>query len=205
MLRDSLKLIKEELKSYIDANKETNAPPTEVILRNIALLESEIMEIEEGIIITLVNTEEERTLKNVKTAQRVNFNNSVSYQNPPIHLNLYILFSANFTSGAEPYERALNELSYIIRFFQKKNVFTLNTSTSDTFLSSIFDSNKNDIRLIFNLYSVTFEQLNHLWGSLGGKQLPSVMYRCWLVELKDEQLSKTGALIEEIQSQEKIK
>jgi hypothetical protein len=206
MIHDALILIKEELEDYLIANKEPlDSPPIEVILQNIALLESDGNDLmNDKVVVSLVNVEEERTLKNTKSLQRDNLTNIVSYQKAPVHLNLYVLFSANFVTGSEPYERALKELSNVIRFFQKKNVYTIPTSTDTSSLESVFDTGVNNIRLIFNLYSMTFEQLNHLWGSLGGKQVPSVMYRCWLVELQDEQLSKSGALIEEVASQEKI-
>lgn len=204
MIHDALRLIREELQDYINANTVSGEPNTEVILRNIGMLESDSADLDDRLVITLVNIEEERTLKNIPSFQKNSNSNTVTYQNAPVHLNLYVLFSANFVSGSEPYERALMVLSHVIRFFQMKNVFTIQTSTDNSFLNSVFDPGKNQIRIILNLYSMTFEQLNHLWGSLGGKQVPSAMYRCWLVELQDDKLSKSGALIEEIRSQEKI-
>ncbi|MEL6143234.1 MAG: Pvc16 family protein, partial [Bacteroidota bacterium] len=62
----------------------------------------------------------------------------------------------------------------------------------------------NDLRVTFNIYTMTFEQLNHLWGALGGKQLPSALYRVYLVQLKDEQVREGGRLIEQIEGQENI-
>ncbi|MFZ2899284.1 MAG: DUF4255 domain-containing protein [Saprospiraceae bacterium] len=204
MIHDALRLIREELQDYINANQESGEPATEVVLRNIGMLDSDSADLDDRLVITLVNIEEERTLKNIPSFQKNNNSNTVTYQNAPVHLNLYVLFSANFVSGSEPYEMALLRLSHVIRFFQMKNVFTIQTSTDNAFLNSVFDPGRNQIKIILNLYSMTFEQLNHLWGSLGGKQVPSAMYRCWLVELQDDKLSKSGALIEEIKSQEKI-
>jgi hypothetical protein len=48
------------------------------------------------------------------------------------------------------------------------------------------------------LYTLTFEQINHLWGSLGGKQMPFVMYKLRLIALTDRTIVREVPLIEEI-------
>ena len=39
-------------------------------------------------------------------------------------------------------------------------------------------------KLIFDLYSPTLEEVNHLWGTLGGRQYPFVLYVLRMLELK---------------------
>jgi hypothetical protein len=40
--------------------------------------------------------------------------------------------------------------------------------------------------------------LNHLWSTLGGKYLPSVLYKIRLVRLEDQTDQSTGQVIREI-------
>lgn len=199
MIFESLELVRKELSDYFEAREVDN----EVVLGNIALMEGEnAIDVADKLVVSVVNIEEERALKNIQSFQRNPVLNSIEYQNPPIHLNLYVLFSANDKN----YSKALKSLSTVITFFQKKRIFTLQTSTGPVPVIGDPEDNPEllDIRLIFNIYTMTFEQLNHLWGSLGGKQVPCVMYRVWLVQLQDKQLTQAGPLIEEIQSKEQI-
>ena len=45
---------------------------------------------------------------------------------------------------------------------------------------------------------MTFEQQNHLWGALGAKYMPSVMYRLALVAVRDEQIEAEVLPVQEI-------
>ena len=61
-----------------------------------------------------------------------------------------------------------------------------------------------DIQLHLEMFSLSFEQLNHLWGSLGGKQWPSVLYKVRLVKITENRITAQGPLIEEVQTKENI-
>jgi hypothetical protein len=54
------------------------------------------------------------------------------------------------------------------------------------------------VRVIVELQSLTFEQVNHLWGSLGGKQVPFALYRARLVSLTAHEMDGTGEPIQDI-------
>lgn len=220
MIYEALKLIRDELALFLDQKNQTDSFPldegapledelitdvtaTDVLLDNIALIESGSREdLDDKVIITLVNTEEERSLKNTPPYKKSPLTGSIKYVNPPIFLNLYLLFSANFPNK---YEVGLVQLSYIVQFFQSKSIFTIQNSPNSPISTRPDDPQRSSIRVIFNLYSMTFEQLNHLWGSLGGKQVPAVMYRVWLVEEKEQQTQFEGPIIEQIRSSEVIK
>jgi hypothetical protein len=45
---------------------------------------------------------------------------------------------------------------------------------------------------------MNFEQVNHLWSTLGGKYLPSVLYKMKLVTIADQDNQIEGGLITEI-------
>lgn len=206
VIHHSLKLIQKELSDYLSARGIGGNAGDEVVLGNIALFESEeSTDLQDSIVITLVNIEEERTLKNARAHRPNSFLGKTEYKNPPVSLNLYVLFSAYYTSGSEAYEKALQRLSSVIEFFQSKSVFSLQSSSSSLTEEDLQNTQVNNLKLIFNIYTMTFEQLNHLWGALGGKQVPSVMFRAWLVQLEDEKILKEGTLIEEIQSKEEIR
>ncbi len=198
MIFDALSLIETELKNYIEIKGGGVFSPPYAQLGNVASIDSGStgQNLSDSLVISLVNLEEERTLKNVRSYSKSPITGNLELYNPPINLNLYILFSANFESN---YEQSLMMLGLVIRFFQGKPVLTLSNSSGNA-----IGTEDENLRIIFNLYTLTFEQLNHLWGSLGGKQLPSVLYRVWLVEEKELQPKRSGVPIQDIQSSEQI-
>ncbi len=202
MIGLALKLIRDELSEYIFANKRpTDAILAEdVILHNISLMESEAQDLSDKIVITLVNTEEESTLKN--SSNRIKTPNGVKYIEPPVFLNLYILVSATLGQDLQDaYEFALHRLSLVLQFFQAKKTFTVKNSPFTTISNddNIPQQIKDEIRLNIELYTLTFEQINHLWGSLGGKQVPFAMYKIRLINIQ-EASSVIAPVIEEIQN-----
>jgi hypothetical protein len=147
------------------------------------------------IVISLVNLREEKTLKNGPFSRRNDTTLRTEYFNPPVFLNLFLLITASQSS----YTNALIYLSRIVAFFQAKNVFTHENTTpivagADVPASELMD----EFKLMLELYSPSFEEQNHIWGTLGGKQLPSVMYLARLVEVKRASETPTGGLVEEI-------
>jgi len=149
------------------------------------------------IVLSLVNIMEEPTLKN--TTPYIRYNDRHELENPPAFLNLFLLFSANYQQSGNPndndYITALTRLSQLIEFFQSKNVFTVQNSPST---EADYDYEHQDYRLNMELYSMTFEQVNHLWGSLGGKQVPFVMYKAGILSLKRDLTTDRGAYIQDI-------
>lgn len=141
-------------------------------------------------VLSLVNVEEDRVAKmqenTVKTAT------STLYKNPPVLVNLYILFSVN----RDAYTDCLSLLSGIILFFQHQNVFTPVTHPS-------LDSRIQ--KLMVDLHSLSFEQLNHLWSILGGKYMPSVMYKVRQLTMQEDILTGESGLIREIILNDKTK
>ncbi|SFD73558.1 Protein of unknown function [Chitinophaga sp. CF118] len=199
MIFTAFKLLKDQLDNYIQSfNPMGNDPDGHVVLDNVATLETPDRPpgAEERIILSMVNIEEEATLKNsthfYKNAQ------GVSYHNPPVYLNLYMLVSAHYKN----YEDALSRLSQAIQFFQGKSSFTLKNSPDDTLLNTM--QNLDDMQLHLEMFSLSFEQLNHLWGALGGKQMPSVLYKVRLVKITENRITGIGPIIEKIQSKDNL-
>jgi Pvc16 N-terminal domain len=107
-------------------------------------------------------------------------------------LNLYILFSAN----RDTYLKSLNDISKIIEFFQGKKLFTqANTvyNRNNTAMNNI-----ENFRFSVELYTPTFEEMNFIWGTLGGRQLPSALYKISMIQIERNISQAEGTAIGEI-------
>jgi hypothetical protein len=201
MIENALILLREELTAYLTAKGD----PASVIIENIGLFETELgADLQDNIIISLVNIEEESSFKNGQTFSKWP-DGKARYENRPIFLNLYVLFTANFPGGVPPnngYVQALKRLSLVIEFFQGKNVFTP-ASSSIPLPPELNDLGNPDIaslKLQLEMYTLTFEQNNHLWGSLGGRQIPFVMYKVRMVSITERSIRREVPLIEEVET-----
>lgn len=178
------------IKELLNKNIPKIGSEDAVLLGNIAMLESDPKYTEplgEKIIFSLINVEEEVTLKNSPHFTRVD-DNSIHYHNPVLHLNLYLLFSANIKN----YEGALSALSRIVAFFHESTVLTPQNTP---------DFPQGIDKMIFELKTIGFEQLNQLWGVLGGKYIPSVIYKMRLIAIKSIQ-EEAASVVEAVGNQE---
>ena len=201
MIHEAISLLRDELVAYLEAEHGYGNAGDIVLIENIALFESAGtgVNFDDKIVMSLVNIEEESTLKNSAFVKQ-GIGNTARYENPPVFINLYLLITASNKSTAEKsYLNAIERLSLVIRFFQGKNTFTAGTSSSLSNAAFASETYK-DLRITAELYTLTFEQINHLWGTLGGKQMPSAMYKLRLVALTDHKLLREVPLIEEIET-----
>ena len=65
------------------------------------------------IVLSLVNLREEKSLKNTPHYVRDDAQLKVSYQNPPVYVNMVLLFFATHNN----YRTALSSVSRVVRFF----------------------------------------------------------------------------------------
>lgn len=133
----------------------------------------------QGLAITLVNLEEEKTLRNEPSTERIA--GALRRREPPVSLNLYLLFAFEFQS----YETSLAHLSGLIGLFQSQRWFDRSRETAGNPFPDGLD------RLVFEMHNMNFEALNNLWGVLGGAYYPSVVYRVRLVRIQTD--AGTGA------------
>jgi hypothetical protein len=131
----------------------------------------QLHDLTDAVVLTLVRTEEDPTRKNQRNYRAnplaADTGSGILYRNPPVGLNLYLLITANHQN----YATALTLLSNVVAIFQSRNRLQ-DDGTVDWPDGPIF----SDRSLKFSLLSPTFEEENHLWSMLGGKQLPSVLY-----------------------------
>lgn len=191
MIDKALLLLKSELTAFL-VSKGDNA--ASVIVDNIGLSEtSNGTGLIDSIVISLVNIEEESTLKNQSPLRRFAMSSAI-YENAPVYLNLYVLLTCNYFGDG--YILALRRLSLVIQFLQAKNSF----SSASTVGGSTDPNDIQDLRFTMELYTLTFEQINHLWGSLGGRQVPFAMYKLRLVAISEHTIVREVPLIEEIET-----
>jgi hypothetical protein len=124
-----------------------------------------------GLGITLVNVEEERTFREQLPSHTL-VNGQHVVREPALKLNLTLLIAANF----QVYTEALKHLACVLTFFQAHSAFTpARYPGLDPRIG----------KLTVELQSPSFEQLNQIWGFVGGKQLPSALYKVRMVVLQD--------------------
>lgn len=189
MIFETLQILKEQLENYF-----TEVGLEKIVaLDNIALWQSgsdDAKRIEDKVVLTLLKIDEESTLKNIPNMRILE--GKTEYRNPVVHLNLFIIISAN----CETYDKSLRSISKVIQFFQGKKIFnsTNTVYNRDNVSFDFFDY----FRFVIDLYTPGFEELNHLWGILGGRQLPSVIYRIQLIEIEQNKPLSTAEVITKV-------
>jgi hypothetical protein len=190
MIYDALKYIQEGLEQYLAEGSSSTSTETQVTLDNIGLAEElggTKDDLNQRIVISLVNLQEEATLKNLPNYKVRN--GRTEYERPPIHLNLFVLISV---LDVDNYENALRRISSVVAYFQSQREFSFQHTPTSTGAYS------QEVRVIMDLYTLTFEQLNHLWGALGGKQIPFVLYKARVVPVSAEKPQAEGGIITDI-------
>ncbi len=192
MIVEAMALLLRQLNDYVaQADRSVGAPP-QAVWGNIAQLDrTEVAtELDNHLVLSLVNIEEERALKNGRTATTLSASD-VRYMNRPYHLNLFLLFTANYRD----YGTALRRLAQVLTFFQGKQKFTFANSPGP----NPPQGGIVEFSLAMDLLSLSFEEVNHLWGFLGTRQGPSAMFRGRLVVVSDQRVLETGARIQELE------
>jgi hypothetical protein len=184
-----LKFLAEQMNLYINQVKKIGdgiVSPVS-ILQNIARLDDAELKKTDNILISLVNFAEEATMKN-NLSHTISTNDMVEYKNPPVNLNLFILITSCMTN----YENALIYLSHVITFFQGKYTFSLKDSVTQV------EGLPYNFRIILDLYTLSFEQINYLWSTLGGKQHPFACYKVRLLQIERESTTETRGIIKQV-------
>ena len=195
MIYPILKFLTEQLNQYIDQVKKANDTLTSpvVLLESIVNLEESKIKEKNNLLLFIVNISEESAMKNHPGFVQSGTEETI-YRNPPLNLNLYVVVTAVMAN----YENELRYLSHVLRFFQGKQVFTHQNSVSQV------EGMPDGFKIILDFYSLSFEQINYLWSTLGGKQHPFVCYKLRMVEVERESTMETRGVIRQIRIEEKI-
>lgn len=143
-------------------------------------------QIENKVIISVINLEHETTVKSLNNYVQGN-TNSYGKVSPPVHLNLYLLVSANYDSGN--YIEALKMLSSVIGIFQANSYFTKSINP---------DMPAPLEKLTFEIYNLPINELSHIWSGIGAKYVPSILYKVRMITMQEnlikEEISGVGGL-----------
>lgn len=184
MIHLAVKHIVQELKSYLNLRSgfPTGDPIVAGSLFNLNQQPNE--RTKNKIVLSLVNLQEDRVYRSVDVFNQRPDGTSELVK-PEVKVNVFILFVANF----DDYEEAMKGLMNVVAFFQHRQVFDF---------SVIPDLADREGRMTFELFSPTFEQQNHLWGALGAKYTPSVIYKAGIFDIRDEQIEALVPPVEEV-------
>jgi len=177
MIKRSLEYLSEELASGIGVNE------SDVTINNLNTLQNENAQ---GIVVSLLNVEEEATLKNVPHVSRKN--ERLMYREPPVFLNLNVLMAFEF----EDYGTSLQRLEDTVQFFQNKRRFTADNERPE----NPFPVGAK--KLILDLQQLSFEHLNHIWSISGGTHFLSLFYKIRLIKIEPQQETE-APLVDTIQ------
>ncbi len=173
MLDKVLAFFANEINAYLRAR--TGDFSDIIVLSAIVNEEGKYASDNDTVALNLINIEEETAFKEQLPEQRFKKGQHIALE-PPLKLNLFVMFAANF----KLYDQALKYLSHIIVYFQAHRVFT-----PDQYPTLVNSDGNNIERLVVELQRPNYDQLNQIWAYIGGKQLPSVIYKIKLVSLQD--------------------
>ncbi|NIF06614.1 DUF4255 domain-containing protein [Chryseobacterium sp. Tr-659] len=150
------------------------------VVDDIAKHDGEASGLDDKVVITLLNVEEESTLKNMSGYTKKKISETppryeMKMESTPAYLNLYVMISANRAT----YANALANISKVIEVFQAKNVMEYKDPANN---------HDKDFSFRIELHSVPFDQLSYIWGLLGGKVLPSALYKISVIKIMADDL-----------------
>jgi hypothetical protein len=170
MLDTTLVFIRDQLNDQLGSRASGSEPSA--VLANLCNLDGTVpIEIENKVVLSLVNVERDATGTSAgprHTAQ----GNDFTGRSAPLNLNLYLLISASFSK----YEEALRSLTAVLGYFQAKPVFTPHSAS--TFPRGLE-------KLTVEIVNLDMQGLNNLWGNIGGKYLPSVLYKARMLTVDE--------------------
>lgn len=121
------------------------------------------------VICMMTGIEQERT--NINQVSR-----SALLKNPPIYINLYLLFAAHFPGN---YDEALKFISLVLGYFQGKQFFTpQNTPELPDGIE----------KLSIEINNLDQHAQNQLWSAIGAKMMPSISMKMRMIMITRDQI-----------------
>lgn len=190
-------MIDQVLNSVISLlNDHIGTAEPDVILGNLSMVDAaqagSESNITDRVVVSVINIQQESSLRNMPANRQIYDNSGLPRgvaRNPGIFLNIYLLIGAN----KDQYNLGLQRISQIILFFQRTP--TLSVSEIPNLQDFGLD------KIIFDLHSTSFEELNQLWGVMGGKYLPSVVYKMRLAYIGSVEEGMEISLVRTVDAQ----
>ncbi|MBL4662486.1 MAG: DUF4255 domain-containing protein [Flavobacteriaceae bacterium] len=133
---------------------------------------------ENKIVVSVINLEHETAIKSMSNYV-TDGGKGYGKIAPPVHLNLYLLVSANYDSNN--YIEANKILSAIIGVFQANPYFNKQTNP---------DMKPPLEKLTFEIFNLPINELSHIWSGIGAKYVPSIIYKVRMLTIQEEVIKK---------------
>lgn len=165
MIEKVMEVIRSEVNDFIGKKLNDTTNSSRVVLTSFVNENGQVAIPNDTVGLSLLNIEEERTLKSAGLIPTSVAENMSSFVSPPVWINLQIMFTAYFGN----YSESLKHLAYVLECLQSKPVFD---QTNTAGMASI-----NAPKLIFELNTLGLEQQHYIWAMIGLRYLPSIVYR----------------------------
>ena len=172
MLDIALKFLINQLNTYLKSKGISNSTLGEVEIRKLVDDEGKSAVTKDTIGASIINIEEERIFKS-QVSEYSYTNGQHIVLEPELKINMYVMFAANFQN----YDQALKYISYVLMFFQSHPIFSQEQYP---------DLDPSIEKLTAELQSLNYDQLNQIWTFIGGKQIPSVVYKVRMISLQEQ-------------------
>lgn len=188
MIHTCLNFVAKELNAYFKATFRIN--DDRAIVSNLVNHDGTVpTSISDKMVISLVNIEQETINSNLPFTRKSGTGYEV--KNPPVSINLYVLFSGNFND----YNESLKFVSATILFFQ----------TNMVFLSEKYPEMGPGIsKLVFELFKTDYQSMSYLWSTIGAKYMPSMSYKVRMLTFDEGVVKDKGSLLTKPEESVKI-
>lgn len=188
MIHTCLNFVAKELNAYFKATFRIN--DDRAIVSNLVNHDGTVpTSISDKMVISLVNIEQETINSNLPFTRKAGTGYEV--KNPPVSINLYVLFSGNFND----YNESLKFVSATILFFQ----------TNMVFLSEKYPEMGPGVsKLVFELFKTDYQSMSYLWSTIGAKYMPSMSYKVRMLTFDEGVVKDKGALLTKPEESVKI-
>lgn len=174
-----------------------------IVKANIATVNDDDANLERSpIIFSVVNIEEDKTLKNQSLYKKKVEEGIISidkYKKPAQNLIFSLLFSS-YTKHTDQYSNGITKLEKVIRYLQDNNVFYFDDTGNFYEQTQIPSGTSPDSlhKIILDLKSLKIEELNQMWSYLNNKYMPSALYTMRLIRIQNEEGLPTAPVITEV-------
>jgi len=195
MIGNILSYVTNELNQYICRQQGLSPDDEKVFLSYVVDQDGSIATTEQNIVlVTMVDLSPDPLAYSQKVHPNKMGGVTETIDHSALHLNLKVLFSAYFKG--ERAKDALNYLTLIIQFFQNTPVFT------KTQYPGLPEGLK---KLEFVLEPLDLQTQSHMWGVLGAKYMPSVLYKMKMVAFYDQEPAVFTPVITAVNTDEQVR
>ncbi len=165
MIHEVIPIIAGELNDFLESRFDTTDDP--VIMSNLVNQDGTLAIMNENkIVVTLVNIE--------RDGSHQAGGGGFTKGDMPLHINLYVMFSAYFNDYAE----SLKFLSGTIAFFQSNRNIMVEGNT-----------------IKIELYNPDIKEISNLWTAIGAKYLPAVIFKFRTLDMDEGNINDDVPLI----------